>query len=593
METTTSGADAEVVVNNPSPVAAQKQSEDTPHRRTPPKKQKRTTPSEKSKSGNSGRETSEIWNHFSKFTAKGGKCRAKCNYCPKTFAAGSKNGTTTLWSHLTSTCHKSPFRAIDKRQSTLKPIKEGWLEGGSGATERVVYNVDDIRRAIAEFVILDEQPFRVVEGEGFKKLMAKALPNFELPSRVTVARHCLRIYHEEKEKLKNLIKNQRVCLTSDTWTSLQNLTYMVVTAHWIDDQWNLQKKILNFFPTPDHKGETIAKGIEACLFGWGIENLFTVTLDNASANDAAIKHLKLRIDDWKGAILGNEFLHVRCNAHILNLIVKDGLDEQIEPITRVRNAVKYVRSSPSRFASFKSFVEKAKIDTHGLVSLDVETRWNSTYTMLDTALKFEKAFTKMYVDDHKYQKYCREISALRGNPSVDDWKNVKAFIKFLNIFYQTTLKFSGSLYATSNSFFHEFFNLQNVIIKYTKSDDCTLKDMAGRMKSKLEKYWGKFEDMNMLLLVAVVLDPRYKMKYVNFILTDAFGSLLGRLKSEDVVSILTRLYNNYNDSFFEASSDNIGGDTSMSEVGDLLQSKWEKLLEDEGNIKKNLILRYI
>nr|XP_009630745.1 zinc finger BED domain-containing protein RICESLEEPER 3-like [Nicotiana tomentosiformis] len=176
----------------------------------------------------------------------------------------------------------------------------------------------------------------------------------------------------------------------------------------------------------------------------------------------------------------------------------------------------------------------------------------------------------MYADDHKYQKYYREISALRGNPSGDDWKNVKAFIKFLNIFYQTTLKFSSSLYATSNSFFHEFFNLRNAIIKYTKSDDRILNDMAGRMKSKLEKYWGKFEDMNMLLLVVVVvLDPRYKMKYVNFILTDAFGSLLGRLKSEDV-----------------ASNDNIGGDTSMSEVGDLLQSKWEKLLEDEGNIFK-------
>ncbi|OIT04756.1 hypothetical protein A4A49_52898 [Nicotiana attenuata] len=166
METTASGAYAEVVVDNPSLVAAQKQSEETPHRRTPPKKQKRMTPSEETKSGNS-----------------------------------SKNGTTTLRSHLNSTCHKSPFRVIDKRQSTLKPIKEGWLEGGSGATERVVYNVDDIRRAIAEFVILDEQLFRVFEGEGFKKLMAKALPYFELPSLVTVARHCLRIYHEEKEKL--------------------------------------------------------------------------------------------------------------------------------------------------------------------------------------------------------------------------------------------------------------------------------------------------------------------------------------------------------------------------------------------------------
>ncbi|KAM3381565.1 hypothetical protein P3S68_007138 [Capsicum galapagoense] len=233
---------------------------------------------------------------------------------------------------------------------------------------------------------------------------------------------------------------------------------MVVTAHWIDDEWNLQKKILNFFQTPDHKGETITKGIEACLLDWGIENLFTMTLDNATANDTTIKHLKARIDDWKGVILGNEFLHVRCNAHILNIIIKEGLDEQIEPISRIKNVVKYVKSSASRFTSFKSYVEKVKLDTHGLLSIDVETRWNSTYTMLNTAVNFEKAFARMYVDDHNYRKYCLQ-SGLKGHPTTTDWQNVRAFIKFLNIFHQSTLKFSGSLHVTSNIFFHEFFNV--------------------------------------------------------------------------------------------------------------------------------------
>lgn len=55
----------------------------------------------------------------------------------------------------------------------------------------MVYNVDEVKRTIVEFVIIDEQPFRVVEGEGFKKLMAKVLPNFEVPSRETIATHCL------------------------------------------------------------------------------------------------------------------------------------------------------------------------------------------------------------------------------------------------------------------------------------------------------------------------------------------------------------------------------------------------------------------
>ncbi|XP_049364277.1 zinc finger BED domain-containing protein RICESLEEPER 2-like [Solanum verrucosum] len=368
---------------------SQQQGKVTPRRRIPPKKQKRAAPPVAPNSRTTGRETSQIWDHFSKFIAKGGKCRAKCNYCTKTFAADSVNGTTTLWNHLTVKCLKSPFKS-DKWQTTLKPIKRGWPEGGS--IEKRVFNMDEIKRAITEFIIIDEQPFRAIEGEGFKKLMAKSFPNFDVPSRVTVARHCLRIYQEEKEKLKELIKNQRVCLTS-----------------------------------------------------WGIENLFTVTLDNATANDAAIKSLKRRIEDWKGVMFENQFLHVRCNAHILNLIVKEGLDEQIEPVSHIRSAIKYVRSSSSRFATFKSVVEKVKIDTRGLVSLDIETRWNSTYTMLDKALKFEKTFTRMYVDDQNYQKQCREISTTTKNPSTDDWKNVKAFVKVLNIFYQSAFSTGGQI----------------------------------------------------------------------------------------------------------------------------------------------------
>ncbi|TMW89555.1 hypothetical protein EJD97_016986, partial [Solanum chilense] len=96
-----------------------------------------------------------------------------------------------------------------------------------------------------------------------------------------------------------------------------------------DDGWSCVEMIIDSPPVvsipqkKDHKGETIAKGIETCLLDWEIENLFTVTLDNAFDNDAAINHLKARIDDWKGDILRNEFLHVRCNAHTLNIIVKE------------------------------------------------------------------------------------------------------------------------------------------------------------------------------------------------------------------------------------------------------------------------------
>ncbi|CAI8609757.1 unnamed protein product [Vicia faba] len=42
--------------------------------------------------------------------------------------------------------------------------------------------------------------------------------------------------------------------------------------------------------------------------------------------------------------------------------------------------------------------------------------------------------------------------------------------------------------------------------------------MAENMKVKYDKYWGKVEKMNMLIFVAVVLDPRHKMQFVRLFL---------------------------------------------------------------------------
>ncbi|KAG5623449.1 hypothetical protein H5410_008667, partial [Solanum commersonii] len=119
METTPSVMDVEVINNIPSTMSTISQQQG--------KKQKRAAPPVAPDSGTTSRETSQIWDHFSKFIAKRGKCRAKCNYCTKTFATDSVNGTTTLWNHLTMKCLKSPFKS-DKWQTTLKPIKRGWPE---------------------------------------------------------------------------------------------------------------------------------------------------------------------------------------------------------------------------------------------------------------------------------------------------------------------------------------------------------------------------------------------------------------------------------------------------------------------------------
>ena len=76
---------------------------------------------------------------------------------------------------------------------------------------------------------------------------------------------------------------------------------------------------------------------------------------------------------------------MRCIAHILNLIVSDGLKEMNESVAHVRGAVRYVRQSPARLAKFKECALVEKIQSKSLLCLDVSTRWNSTYLMLDAA----------------------------------------------------------------------------------------------------------------------------------------------------------------------------------------------------------------
>lgn len=66
---------------------------------------------------------------------------------------------------------------------------------------------------------------------------------------------------------------------------MQNLNYLCLTAHFIDNEWKLHKRILNFCLIKNHKGETIDRRIE---LSWGISKIFTLTVDNASSNDTAI-----------------------------------------------------------------------------------------------------------------------------------------------------------------------------------------------------------------------------------------------------------------------------------------------------------------
>ena len=78
--------------------------------------------------------------------------------------------------------------------------------------------------------------------------------------------------------------------------------------------------------------------------------------------------------DWNGTVLGNEFMHMRSCAYILNLIVGEGLKEIDASVTKMREAVRYVKFSPNRNQTFRNFMERLGMESKSILSLDVLTR---------------------------------------------------------------------------------------------------------------------------------------------------------------------------------------------------------------------------
>jgi hypothetical protein len=85
-----------------------------------------------------------------------------------------------------------------------------------GTLKAIGYNYDECRQALVKMVIIDELPFNFVESRGLRLFSRTMQPRFDIPSRFTVMRDCLKLYFEEKKRLRTTLRGQRLYLTTDT-----------------------------------------------------------------------------------------------------------------------------------------------------------------------------------------------------------------------------------------------------------------------------------------------------------------------------------------------------------------------------------------
>ncbi|KAL5576006.1 hypothetical protein UlMin_017705 [Ulmus minor] len=473
-------------------------------------------------------------------------------------------GKKTLKSKVWNFFDILPLGADQKLKSQCKKCGAQYMASskyGTGNMRRhIKYDSNKFRELVMACIVMHDLPFQFVEWAGIRAIHQYLYPDVNTLTRNTAKADVLKAYQREKLKIKAMFEevSGRVSLTFDLWSSCISDGYMCLTTHFIDKEWRLQKRILNFcFMPPPHTGVALSEKIFDLLCGWKIEGkLFSLTLDNASSNDVSVEALRSQLQ-LKGLLPCNgEFFHLRCCCHILNLVVQDGLKHIDRAIEKIRESVKYVKGSHSQ---------------KGLRQ-DILTRWNSTYLMLDSALLYRRAFEHLALSDSNY-KSC---------PSAEEWDKVEKVWRFLQVFYDATLVFSSTKYPTANLFFPSISQCYLTLKMALEGTDEYLRFMVSMMWVKFQKYWA---DFSVILAIACILDPRYKMTFVELCYKKAHGE-----DSLEILLVRNKLY-----SLFDEYKSKSSHPTTTSEFDDITSEEFSyahksqlELYLDEPKMSRNV-----
>ncbi|KAF7113037.1 hypothetical protein RHSIM_RhsimUnG0167500 [Rhododendron simsii] len=507
------------------------------------------------------RRTSWVWNHFTivnNFKDEQGidiGQRAVCHYCDTHYKCLSNNGVGPHGRHL------QKYHA-DKI--------------GNASDSNFVYSKEKMRHGLALYVAAAEQPFTFGDDIRFEHFVQNCLnPSFAKVSRNSTRSDTKKAHTEvKKDLISELATVGAIGFTSDMWSGINNRGYICVTAHYIDSSWTLQKKIIAFrlveFP---HDAEQIFESIMSVFRDFEVlDKVYSITFDNHSANTAT---LPLFTRNLTTPYFG-QLLHLRCVCHVINLVVQDGLTHIAPQISKIRNAVLFIATSPSRQQEFDKLCTSLYNLKPKNMNSDVQNRWNSTYIMLKSCRKYSDAISG-YVN----QRY----RPCRGSPLTQaDWEIGFEFMKFLKVFYAATVGCSGVRYPTSCIVLHHLFNISVNFRRHREHPNFA--HACIDMEGKFRKY---YEEMPPIFMLAAVMDPRMKLQGVNLLLR-TIGTNLGITtlpSSANVYDLLTSMYAKYdskfrsnaactaaplpssrstNDEFWDFVSSNLGSSTVTSRI---------------------------
>ena len=443
--------------------------------------------------------------HFTRVELPNGQLLAKCRYCKSEFKMKKGGGYGTISRHLHQKHPTEAAKTMARGQTQISRFS-------TPQNQLFIYDDEKNKECLTRMICQENLPFIFSEKLGFVDYCQEALnPQAHKFSRKTIRREAFKQYAAKKNELSEFFSkyNGRVTICSDIWSETYNdISYMGVTCHYIDQFWEMQKRTLAFRVFNEtHTAENIFKLLsqiltEYCL----IDKVFALGFDNAMNNTAAIPRLK-ELCGISGSSTMGLFFHQRCACHVINLCVQSGLEFLEIYIGPIKAAVKFIWQHPSVTRAWREFC-KSQGKHPKKFPKDVRTRWNSTYKLLRAAHDYKDLLINFIM--HTNIDICLQNH---------HFEICERLIKLLKVFNNTTETFSHVYQPTSNLFILQCIYIVNCFAENTTGDE-HIDTCIFHMK---EKWCHYYFDIPLVYQIAFILDPRCRLENLRSFFEEYYG----------------------------------------------------------------------
>ncbi|XP_074291302.1 zinc finger BED domain-containing protein RICESLEEPER 2-like [Silene latifolia] len=358
--------------------------------------------------------------------------------------------------------------------------------------------LEDLHNALANWVFDAEvpplSPLALLHKTGPLTPLLDTLDiNFNLAS---VKQDCLRKYNEHREKMKGVLSQNKglINISVDLVSLESNESRFCVRAHFIDNDWNLIDLILN---QTSHRSDDTNVVLEV-LKDWGLDGkLLSLTGYPYLANSAKGSLIK----EVRNVLLKGNLFQVQCFSDVLSEMVNSSLKMIVGIVDK---ASPWISPIPVHLSIF-TLKEILHFKDSGL-------------------------FSPENIYGHE-----EEV------PSEYEWAKIKAISEMNDQIYTIFQPLYKVKKPTGNFFLPRLLEFYSYLVQESKSSDEFVKEVVRKMLKTYDMYWDK---MYLMLSICAFLDPRYKMKFLEFS-AKKFQWAQWDEKVATVYDTIQRLYDSY------------------------------------------------